>query len=239
MKRIVSRIILLLSLNILGQQIHWTQWEEEARTDIGLLPKYGNVEKTAEEKERDSLFIIKVLQKDSTYSKGSTSLMSLGFEELQTNVKKAMYRFNQAYLLDPTNMDVYSGYGAVYMRLGEYQKAKDQYEEGLRVAPKNARILEGYGTYYMVQYYNLKKIKGETMVRNLDLAIQYLKKSYLRDQESATVPFKLSVLYKDKEDCKNAWKFYHESVANGSQQITEIYTQDLKEKCKKRRRRKK
>ena len=36
-----------------------------------------------------------------------------------------MYRFNQAYLLDSTNTDIYWGFGGVYMTLGDFENAKN------------------------------------------------------------------------------------------------------------------
>jgi len=107
----------------------WEQWKKESTTDIRLLPKYGHVEKTEKQKESDKVFIETILKQDSTHRKGADRFIRLGFNYLyRDDVKTAMYRFNQAYLLDSTNTDIYWGYGGVYMALGQYQKAKEQYK---------------------------------------------------------------------------------------------------------------
>jgi len=39
MKKILTGLILLLSLTISGQQMSWDEWEKAAQSDIRLLPK--------------------------------------------------------------------------------------------------------------------------------------------------------------------------------------------------------
>ncbi len=63
-----------------------------------------------------------------------------------------MYRFNQSYLLDSTSTDIYWGYGAVYMTLQNYEKAREQYLEGLTINPRNVHLLTDYATYFRIRY---------------------------------------------------------------------------------------
>ncbi len=235
MKNILTALILLVSITAFGQQMTWEQWEKESQTNIRLLPKYGNVEKTKEQKKSDEEFIETILKQDSTHRKGSDHLIRLGFQYLYRDIKTAMYRFNQAYLLDSTNTDIYWGFGAVYMTLGQYQKAKEQYEEGLKKDPKNTHLLTDYGTYFMAQYYALESIEKELALQNLDSAINYMTQSYNLDPTDQNTTFKLSILYWNKGDCDNAWKYYDECKALGGRPITEAYTKDLEKKCKRKK----
>ena len=66
---------------------------------------------------------------------------------------------------------------------------------------------------------------------NLDSAITYLTKSYNLDSKDQNTTFKLSILYYDKGDCDNAWKYYEACKSLGGQPITEAYTKDLQKKC--------
>jgi len=232
MKKFLTVLILLMSLSLFGQQMTWEDWEKASQTDIRLLPKYGNAEKTEEQKKLDKELVETILKQDSTHRKGSDHLINLGFKYLYRDIKTAMYRFNQAYLLDSTNTDIYWGFGAVYMILGNYEKAKEQYEEGLKIAPDNTHLLTDYGTYFMALYYRLKSMDEENALVNLESAITYMKKSYKIDPADQNTTFKLSILYWNKGDCGNAWKYYDECVKYGGEPITEPYTKDLKKKCK-------
>lgn len=235
MKNIFIILVFLGSITVYGQQMTWEQWEKESQTNIRLHPKYGNLEKTKEQKKADEEFIETILKQDSNHRKGSDHFVSLGFQYLYRDIKTAMYRFNQAYLLDSTNTDIYWGFGAVYMTLGQYEKAKEQYEEGLKKAPENTHLLTDYGTYFMAQYYALEPIEKEIALQNLDSAINYMTQSYNLDPTDQNTLFKLSILYWNKGDCDNAWKYYDECKDLGGRPITEAYTKDLENKCKRKK----
>src|SRR5690606_616546 len=149
MKNILTLVITFFALTTFGQQMTSEQWEEEAKTNIRLLPKYGHIPKTEEQQKLDQKFIDETVQQEKfkgDRTAASNHMISLGFNYLyRGDVKTAMYRFNQAYLLDSLNNDIYWGYGAVYMTLGNYEKAKQQYEEGLSINPSNTHLLTDYG----------------------------------------------------------------------------------------------
>jgi tetratricopeptide (TPR) repeat protein len=219
---------------VMGQQMTSEKWDEEAKTNIRLLPKYGHAQKTEAQKKSDQEFIETALKHDSTNRKASDHLISLGFKYLyRDDIKTAMYRFNQAYLLDSTNTDIYWGFGAIYMTLGNYEKAEKQYQEGLAINSNSTHLLTDYGTYFMVQYYGLPEIEDKKFaLTNLESAITYMVKSYQLDPTDPNTTFKLSICYWIKGDCANAWKYYDICKILGGQPITEEYTNDLKEKCK-------
>ncbi len=220
MKNLLSFCLLILSSStVVAQQMTLDQWNEEAKTNIRCLPKYGYVEKTAGQLEADSIFIQNTLPEFASKRMASEHLIDLGFKYLYQDVKTAMYRFNQAYLLDSTNSDIYWGYGAVYMILQDYPKAKEQYEVGLLHDPKNARIMTDYGTYFMTQ--------GIT-----DSAIRYMSRSYSLDSTNQNTLFKLAACYYYKGDCKNAVYYYKKCQSLGCQPLTKEFVDALQTKCK-------
>ena len=231
MKQILTLFILVFASTVFGQQMTPEQWNEEARTNIRLLPKYGLVQKTEEQKQSDREFIESMLKQDTTNRTASDHLISLGFKYLYRDIKIAMYRFNQAYLLDSTNTDIFWGFGGVYMTLGDYAKAQEEYKEGLAINPNNTHLLTDYGTYFMAQYYALQPINKKNALTNLDTAITYMMESYTLDATNQNTSFKLSICYYNKKDCENAWKYYDICKALGGQPITEEYTKDLKKTC--------
>ncbi len=152
---------------------------------------------------------------------------------MQSDVKTAMYRFNQAFLLDSTNTDIYWGFGGVYLTLGDFEKAKEQYLTGLSINPKNTHLLTDYGTYFITQYYFLQPLNEKQAVINLDSAISVMLQSYQLDSTDQNTTFKLSLCYLYKKDCNNAWEFYNKCKELGGQPITEDYTNTLIQECKK------
>ncbi len=133
---------LLISTFLFGQQTSYTSWKEEAKSNIRLLPRYGNVPKTKEQRQADEEQIKSYLEKEGTHRKASELLIRLGYDYLYNgDIKTAMYRFNQAWLLDPKNDNVYWGFGAVYFMFQDYEAAMKQYDEGLKLNPKNSNIL--------------------------------------------------------------------------------------------------
>jgi tetratricopeptide (TPR) repeat protein len=212
-------LFILYSATVMAQQMTLSQWNEEAKTNIRCLPKYGHVEKTAGQLEADSEFIQVALPRFATKRLASEHLIDLGFKYLYHDVKTAMYRFNQAYLLDSTNSDIYWGYGAVYMILEDYSRAKEQYEEGLLQDSVNTRILTDCGTYFMTQGLP-------------DSAIKYMSRSYRLDSTNQNTLFKLSAYYYYKEDCKNAVYYYERCKSLGGQPITKEFEDALHAKCK-------
>jgi len=235
MRTVLALAISFFALTAFGQQMTLEQWNEEAKTNIRLLPKYGYAEKTEAQQESDQEFIETSLKQDSTHRKASDHLISLGFRYLYRDVKTAMYRFNQAYLLDSTNTDIYWGFGAVYMTLGDYSRAAEQYLEGLAIDPDNTRLLTDYGTYFMAQYYGMEPIDKARALTHLETAISYLTKSYNLDPTDQNTTFKLSICYWNKGDCGNAWKYYDICKEHGGQPITEDFTKDLMKKCKRKK----
>lgn len=233
---IILAIFLFSATSVWGQSISAADWAEQAKTNIRLRPKYGHIPKTEEQKKLDESFINETMKQESfkgDRTAASNHLITLGFSYLSRgDAKTAMYRFNQAYLLDSLNTDIYWGYGAVYMSLGNQEEAVQQYQEGLSQNPNNTHLLTDLGTYYLGQYYLLKSKHKEIATTNLDTAISYMLKSYELDNKDQNTTFKLSVCYWNKSDCDNAWRYYNECKALGGQPINDAYTNDLKKSCK-------
>jgi len=224
-------LLLLISGNSFAQQISLEEWNQQAKTNIRLLPKYGLVPKTKEQKEADESLINDMLNKGFTRRKASEEFINLGFKYLYRDIKTAMYRFNQAYLMDSTNVDIYWGYGGVYMTLGDLERAREQYQLGLAKDDQNSKILTDLATCYMIEFYNLSQTEPDKANLKLDTAIDILTKSYRIDKKNQNTLFKISACYLNKKDCANALKYYKECLKLGGEQITEEYKAAIKDSC--------
>lgn len=217
--------------DLVKQKMTLSKWNEESKTNIRLLPKYGYANKNDNQKKSDQEFIDEALKQHQSNRKASEHLIQLGFSYLYRDLKTAMYRFNQAFLLDSTNSDIYWGFASVYMVLEDLVNAKIQFDEGLSISPQNTHLLTDYGTYFFTKFVYLQSLSEKDALQNLESALSYLHKSYQIDPKDQNTTFKLSVCYLSKKDCPNAIRFFNECKKLGGQPITTDYTTTLSQEC--------
>jgi tetratricopeptide (TPR) repeat protein len=226
MKIIFTLFFSLTTLVAAAQQITYQQWQEKAKTAINLQPEYGNVKKDAGYVAVDNEFIATALKQDTTREKASDHLIQLGFKYLYSgDLETAMKRFNQAWLLNSKNSDVYWGYGAVYATFNDYPTAFAQYDKGLIINPKNAKILTDKGTLFLAGYQR----DGDS--KKINTALTLLNKSFDIDAGNVNTAYKLSICYYLTKDCADAWKFYKQCQRLGGQPIAQDYSDALKKMC--------
>ena len=143
MKHFLHLILVLVSFTACSTKSPYESWKEAAKTNIRLLPKYGLAKKTPGQLQADEEFIKSAVAQSGTREKAAEEYIAFGFKYLnEGNLQLSMYRFNQAWLLDPQNADVYWGFGAVYFKFQDYYKAVLQYDEGIHIKPKHQGILK-------------------------------------------------------------------------------------------------
>lgn len=227
MKYILTIVIVLVALSSFAQQITYKEWQEEAATEINLRPEYGNVEKSKEQIQLDQEFIKTALEQDGTNRKASEHMVQLGFSYLyRGDIKTAMRRFNQAWLLDAKNENAYWGFGSVYFTFSDYNEALKQLEKGLSINPNSSNILTDKATIYMSIYMNKQNADY------LNKAITLFNQSYKIDPLNQNTLFKLSAAYFYEKDCTNARKFYDKCMKLGGKPIPSGYTDALNNQCK-------
>lgn len=224
--------LFIASYDTAAQGISIDEWNNEAAANIRLLPKYGYARKTRAQKEADAEFITASMKTCSSRREASDKMIAVGFKYLYKDVKTAMYRFNQAYLLDSANSDIYWGFGGVYMVLGDLERARAQYQYGLKHAPGNAHLLTDYGTYFLLLHYAYAEIDKKRADLQLDSAITYLNKSFTQNAKDPNTCYKLSVVNLLRNDCKKA-KHYHDlCLSLDAHTIDTGFTTQLRQKCK-------
>ena len=226
MKYLIVVFLTLLSLSSVAQQLNYEEWQKESKNEIRLIPEYGNAPKSKEQQQADQEFIATALKEDGSYRKASDHLVNLGFSYLyKGDIKTAMYRFNQAWLLDHKNENAFWGFASIYFTFNDYNEALKQEEKGLLINPNSSNILTDKATIYTGLYMTKHNIDY------LNKAIEIFNKSYRIDQVNQNTLFKLSVAYFYKSDCSNAWKFYDECMKLGGKPIPQGYTEALKKQC--------
>ena len=231
--KILTVIILIFSIHTFAQNGNFEKWQELANNDINLQPEFGDAEKTESQIKADNDFMEEILKHYDNKQDASKKMTELGFQYLyeRRDLQTAMKRFNQAYLLEPNNADIYYGYGTVYFNLGAMENARKQFDKGLLINPKHSKMLTDYGTTYLGDYYNTVNSNPEKAKENLENSVQYLEKSYLIDDENSDTIYKLSIINMYLGNCKNANKYLNKADKMKNPNITEEFKAELKQKC--------
>lgn len=225
-------IFLLSSLLSTAQQPSFKAWQAEAKKDKRMLPEYGNLKKNAKEIDADQIFISTITDGGKSKTEGAHEMIRLGFDYLyRGDLKTAMYRFNQAYILNPKNSSIYWGYGAVFTALGKYELARNEYDQGLKLNSKSGPILTEYGTTYLGEYYANVRSDYKVATKQLNKAKEKLLEAYALDTKYINTTYKLSIVYLNSQDCVNAKKYLKETRELGGQPITKEYLSDFNLRC--------
>ena len=232
MRYLFTFLLLVCSFICFAQQPSFKTWQLEAQKDKKMLPEYGNQKKNAEEIAADERFVSSLVDAGKSKTEGAHHMIRLGFDYLyRGDLKTAMYRFNQAYLLNPKNSGIYWGYGAIYTALSQYQEARVQYNKGLKIEPNSAPILTDYGTTYLGEYYENVRSNPKKATTKLNLAKEKFLASYAIDPEYISTTYKLSIVYLNRQDCVNAKKYLKATRELGGQPITKEYLSDFNLRC--------
>ena len=167
---------------------------------------YGGIEKTPAEIENDNK-LIETVTKNQTREDASREASGLGWEYFYDNdLKTAMKRFNQAWLLDSDNPHVYWGFGVLIATqarkewaVSKIDQSIEMLEKANRLSPPNAGLLMDLGYSYTVKGLFEKKKYNRSGQKFFDKA------NALYNQASRTDPFELlyynwasSLLYEGK-----------------------------------------
>ena len=207
-------------------KIAYEEWKDEAKLNIRLFPKFGGAVKNEEQKKADQELIETYTKQQGTRHKGSEVLVKLGFDYFyKGDLRTAMYRFNQAWLLDPKNENAFWGFASIYFNFGDLDNAMKQLNEGLELNPRSSNILTDKGTIHFALF------QPHHDQKELSAAADLFRQSYAIDPKNQNTLFKLSVVYFIKNDCNNALKYYKECKALGGKPLTQEYIQAIEKSC--------
>jgi tetratricopeptide (TPR) repeat protein len=158
--------------------------------NLNQLPEYGRQKKCQEEIDIDNEFIFSC---DSSYKNRKIAAKYYikrawdYFEEGKLDT--SMFRFNQAWMLDSTNSDIYWGFGNLLGMKKQFKESIPFFEKSIKINPSNPRVFEciskSYGQLFVL----------DTNVAHLDLAINYLKTAISMDPNNPRLYGNLTGLY--------------------------------------------
>lgn len=163
---------------------------QECKEGSNLLPMYGNTIKCEQQLKADKDFFAFVDAKFKDRKTASLSYAQLGWDYFYKNeLETSMKRFNQAWLLDSLNADVYWGFGNLLGRQNQFQASVPYFEKSLKLKPNNSKVYESLATSYGQLF--ISNQKSET----LNKVIHVLKKANALDKNNPRILSQLTSAY--------------------------------------------
>jgi len=157
---------------------------------IDILPKYGAVEKCAEQLRIDAQFLQECDQIYPSRAAAAVHHIDLAWDLYDANqTDEAMKRFNQAWLLDKSNADIYWGYGNLTGQGGHFEESLAFFDESIQLNAHNAKVWESKALSYGQLFFKTKELE------TLEKAISCSKKSLTIDPKNPRVYAQLAGTY--------------------------------------------
>ncbi len=119
------------------------------KTPINQIPMYGNVPPTPQEQEAHDRFIKEVIEGAGSREAAIKQSLALAWSYYnKKDFETAMKRFNQTWLLDHNNADVYWGFGLLLRERGQHNEALKMYDKALEINPDMPEVYNNRGNLY-------------------------------------------------------------------------------------------
>jgi len=181
MKKILF-LIIICQISCKGQ--------ENCPEGINLLPKYGEVQKCKQQIDSDIEFILDSQKKFGNNKKASEYYVSKGWEYFYDNDDEtSMKRFNQAWLLDDSNSQIYWGFGNLLGKSNKFEESIKYLKKSIEIDPNKSEVYESIAVSYGQLFYKTKDEKF------LNLRIENLKKAMKIEPKNGRVLGELANSY--------------------------------------------
>ncbi|KFF10072.1 tetratricopeptide repeat protein [Flavobacterium hydatis] len=170
------------------------QFSCQSQTDcpqgINLLPMYGEVKKCEQQIQSDKEFLLQTEKQFKSREKAAELYVSKAWEYFyKDDNDTAMKRFNQAWLLDNTNPQIYWGFGNILGKKKEFEESIKYLKRSIEIDSNNASVYECIATSYNQMFLKTKDIKY------LNLGIESLKKAVKIDPKNGRAYAQLASSY--------------------------------------------
>ncbi len=158
---------------------------------INLLPLYGKVKKCSAQLQSDREFL-KECDKNfnSDRKKASAYYTERAWSYFYSQKPDtSMMRFNQAWLLDSLNADVFWGFGNLLGLQKKYKESLVLYNHSLRLNASNPKVWEATAIAYAQLFFQTKD------VGNLNKSIDFLKGAVKLDAKSPRLYAEITAAY--------------------------------------------
>ena len=151
---------------------------------------YGGKKKCPEQIKSDNEFIAECDKTFSSRKEASQYYVWKGWEYFYKNdLDSSMKRFNQAWLLDKTNSEIFWGFGNLLGMKRQIKESIPLFEKSIELNPNNSKVYESLSTSYGYLFNETKKVEY------LKSTIDNLKKAIKLDKENPDLYGKISNAY--------------------------------------------
>lgn len=171
---------------------------------INQLPMYGGRAKTEEMKSADAVFIASMEKQGLSRAEGAKQMLRKGWTAWgKRDMTTAMARFNQAWLLDPENGNVYHGFALVLaVRDGESSDVEDLFLLATSKPTVDEEAFVDYGQFLWME-------------ERLDESQAQLKKALQISKTARNARANMAFVHYLKNDMKSACTWAAAAEANG------------------------
>jgi tetratricopeptide (TPR) repeat protein len=184
-------------------------WVGDCPEKINLLPMYGNAVKCPEQIRADNAFLATVdKQYQGDRKRAAKDWTERAWAYFKRNAPDtAMMRFNQAWLLDSTNADVFWGFGSLLGNQKKFGEAVLLFKKSIHLHPDNPIVWASVGQSYGNLFWQSDN-RSE-----LDSCIKYFKGSYRLDPSDGATVSRLTIAYAQAMEKDSAKKY--EAITDG------------------------
>ncbi len=167
-------------------------------------PMYGRVEKCKPQQLADEKFIKAIEEQYGSRQDAVNSMLRFAWKHfMEGDLDNSMKRFNQAWLLDSLNADVYKGFGNIMMDKGMDKESIRYFDRYLELDSTNVEVWRLSALAYIDIYDDSTNKNGEY----LDQAIVRLKEAKGITQDDARIYGLLTKSYAYKNEIDSARKY--------------------------------
>lgn len=194
----ISRLIIFL-LFLVAIQVY-------AALPANEIPMYGNINKTEEMKKADAAFVAEIKKAGYTLESGAKAAIKRGWDYFEKrDFGGAMKRFNQAWMLDPENGDVYHGFAlVVHQRDNALSDAEKYFRMALSKSKVSVNAYVDYGRFLWLQ-------------NRYDESLTQLRKAIAISPKAYNAYSNMSFVYYKKGDYVQACKWAKAAKTNNDQ----------------------
>lgn len=221
------RILILLALAL--PALHQSSYAE---TPANEVPLYEGIPKTPSQREADSRFIAEAEKAAGGKVLAAKQLIASGWQAIDAHdTAKAIRRFNQAFLLTPSDYQIYWGLGMATAIRGDFPRAERLFSLGLEYNRRDVRFLSDAGFCLQQAAFHAASDKNIDPRAKLAQAKKLYQEALAQDPQTSLPHARLAVLAFFDKNCAEARRETERAKQLGGEGLDRRFVADLEVAC--------